>query len=108
MSDQRAATRRASEDQFLRLGGVSTRKNCPGRGNPELLPRRSHRIIRHAIVELINKKIQPLLIIDEAILLIREIERLFTEQKSPWVLSAYEMPAGVRGRVTHIDFVLEY
>jgi type II secretory pathway predicted ATPase ExeA len=67
-------------NSVLRLGGLrkisfcgwevlSTRKNCPGRGNPKLLPRRSHRIIRHAIVELINKKIQPLLIIDEASLL---------------------------------------
>jgi type II secretory pathway predicted ATPase ExeA len=75
-------------NSVLRLGGLrkisfcgwevlSTRKNCPGRGNPKLPPRRSHRIIRHAIVELINKKIQPLLMcvcffllcIDEASLL---------------------------------------
>jgi len=39
---------------------------------------------------------------------IRVAEELYETGKSPWIFRAAEFPVSVRGKVTHIDFVLEH
>jgi hypothetical protein len=39
---------------------------------------------------------------------IRAAQELFATGKSPWLFKAAEFPVSVRGRVTHIDFILEH
>ena len=38
----------------------------------------------------------------------RAAKELFEAGRSPWIFRAAEFPVGVRGRVTHIDFILEH
>ncbi|MBI4488152.1 MAG: hypothetical protein HY694_03625 [Deltaproteobacteria bacterium] len=39
---------------------------------------------------------------------IRAAKELFEAGKSPWIFRAAEFPVSVRGKVTHIDFILEH